>query len=665
MAWYTRLLNLTSGPRLDQRIDDELAFHIAEKVDELIESGISEREANRVAMQQFGNYLLQRERTRDMDVVGWLETVGKDLRYAMRMLLLNPGFTTVAVLTLALGIGANVSLFSVVNALFLRPPSYLEPDRLVVAWESTARGKDTLVSAPNFNDWRERNSVFSDMAMFQMSGFNIVSETEARPVAGARASASLFRLLGVEPLLGRTPTTEEEQTGKDRVVVLSESLWRAHFGGDRAAVGKSIRMNGEPYTVIGVMPAEFHFPTRGSEVWVPIGLNDNDRDRSSHSFQVAARLKPRVSLTQASAEMDRIGKNLAREYPVENQDATVVLVSLPESGTAGFRQVFAALLGAVAFVLLIAAANVANLLLARGESRRREMALRGALGAGAGRMARQLLTESLLLAALGCAAGLLIARLSIRLLATLLPGNVKFVPFRDVELLAIDWRVFLFAVLISFTAALIFGLAPVIQAFRADINEALKQGGRSTSSGSGRLSHSLIAAEVALALVVLTGAGLLARSVAVLLGVDPGLNPANVLTMNIALPQADFYGPPQRPRFCQQIREEVGRLPGIKNVSAVSNLPFTGSDAGRSFKIDGRPEPASLADRPRGSYNIACPDYFRTLGIPLMEGREFSDRDSLAAVQTTVINQAMAKRYWPGESPLGRRIKLGRPTDPT
>jgi predicted permease len=317
-----------------------------------------------------------------------------------------------------------------------------------------------------------------------------------------------------------------------------------------------------------------------------------------------------------------------------------------------------ALLGAVGFVLLIAAANLANLLLARGAARQREFALRSALGAGQGRLVRQLLTESLLLAGLGCAAGLLLARWLVVGLPRVLPSNVKWVPFRDLENLTLDARVLLFAVGVSLVAGLVFGLAPVFQVFRVDLTKALKQGGRGSVGGGERFRAFLVATEVAMALVVLIGAGLLTRSVALLLGVDPGLNPKNVLTMNVSLPQPDFYGPPQRTRFCQQAREAVMALPGIEIASAVSNLPFSGSDAGRSFEIEGRPAPASRADRPGGNYSIACPGYFRTLGIPLVAGREFEDRDTLKGIPVTIIGETMAKKFWPGESPIGRRIKF-------
>jgi putative ABC transport system permease protein len=589
-----------------------------------------------------------------------------DLRYSLRTLRKNPGFTAVVILTLALGIGANATIFSVINAVFLKPLPFPDPDHLVMVWQHDTRDPDdhNIVSFPNYQDWKQQNHVFQDMAIFDSAGksYSLSGERNPEQVSGLRVTASFFPVLGIQPLLGRTFLPEEEIAGRDREVVLSYGLWQRRYGGDPAIIGKAVRIDGDNYAVVGVMPREFQFQFWSGlrELWVPAGYTKGDHDRASNSFVSIARLKPGVKMAQAEAEMEIIGKSLSEQYPVDDADKTAIVTHMDDLNQDDRWRTLRTLLAAVGFVLLIACVNVANLMLSRSAARQKELAIRRALGAGGKRIARQLLTESVLLGLLGGAAGLLLAFWLTRLLPTILPASMLRTPFRHIDSFSLDGRVFAFALLISCVTGMLFGLAPALSGIGRDFNLTLKEGSRgSTEGGGNRLRHVLVASEVALALVVLAGAGLMMESMARLLGVDPGLDPKNVLVMGTPTPQVDLYnGPPVNARFCQQLQESVGALPGIVSVGAVSHLPLSGANAGRGFVVEGRPIPKP-EDQPGANYAVACPGYFRTMGIPLVRGREFTDLDSLGAPGVIVINEAMANEYWPNENPIGRRIRFG------
>ncbi len=596
-----------------------------------------------------------------------MTTLLQDLRFGWRMLVKNPGFTAIAVVTLALGIGANTTIFSVINATLLKPLPYPDTNRLVLVWENSVRepGNLSIVSAPNYWDWQRQNHVFENMALCDSSGkgYNLSAsgiDTEPEQVPGLRVSASFFQVLGIKPFLGRTFLPEEETLGKDREVVLSFGLWQSRFGADRALVGKTIKMDKEDYTVVGVMPQEFHYQlwTGQRQLFVPMGFNTGDQARDSRSFVALARLKPGVTLAQARAEMDTIGRRLSQQHPQENAGGSAAVTLMREFGMAGIRRVMLALLAAVGFVLLIACVNIANLMLARGAVRQKEFAIRRALGAHRSRITRQLLTESVLLALLGGTSGLLLASWSTRLLPHILPGNIISIPFRQLDAIVIDGWVFGFVLLVSCLTGILFGLAPAFTAFHSDVNEPLKEGGRGTTQGGGsRLRHVLVASEVALAMVVLSGAGLMIESMARLLSVDPGFNPKNVLTMEMSLPQVNlYYGPPQHARFCQDLDQYVGTIPGVVSVSSVSHLPLTGY-AGRTFFVEGQLNP-SAGNESGATYAVAGPNYFRTMGIPLIAGRDFTHQDTASAPGVIIINGAMARKFWPKEDPIGKRIRL-------
>jgi predicted permease len=592
----------------------------------------------------------------------------QDARYGLRNLTRNPGFVVVAMLTLALGIGANTTIFSVINNTLLKPLPFPGADRLVLVWETFGKGPDNqnIVSAPNFWDFQRQSRSFENMAIFDSAGrgYNLSptrNSREAEQVSGLRVSAGFFSVLGVKPFLGRTFLPEEEILGRDREVVLSYGLWKTRYDGDPSLVGKTIRVDGADFTVIGVMPREFEwqFWSGPRKLWVPVGYTKTDFGRGDNSFLSIARLKPGVSVAQARAEMEAVGKSVAAQYPREDADMGATVSPLAEFNMEGLRTTLLTLLAAVAFVLLIACVNVANLLLARGAARQKEFAIRLALGAQGSRIVRQLLTENVLLALAGGAAGLVLAAVGTRLLFYAFQLDALQLPMRPIDSISMDGPVFGFALVISCLTGLLFGLAPALTALRTDVNEPLKEGGRTQSAGrNSRLRQVLVASEVALALVVLSGAGLMIKSMTRLLGVDPGLNAKNVLTMGMSVPQEEIYvGPPGLPRFCQDIEDYAGAIPGVLSVGAVAHLPFQGN-AGRGFQIEGQP-PADPGRMPGANYTVACPNYFRTMGIPILKGREFTRQDTVAAPGVIVINETMARAYWPKEDPVGKAIRLG------
>jgi predicted permease len=595
-----------------------------------------------------------------------MQTLIQDLRYGVRMLYKNPGFTLIAIATLALGIGANTTIFSVINALLLQPIPFPEADRLVLVLESQANQPQSrnLVSAPNYQDWQRQNDVFANMAIFDSAGkgYNLSGQGEPERVSGVRVSWSFFEVLGVKPRLGRTFLPDEEITGKHQVIVLSDGLWKSRYNADPAIIGKTIKVDGEDFTIIGVMPQEFEFQFLGPsrQLWVPIAYTKGDQERGSHSFFSIARLKPNVTVEQARARMNTIGLGLAQQYPQDNAGKSATVFAINGFGTEDQRSTLLTLFAVAGFVLLIACVNVANLLIARGAIRQREFAIRSALGASRVRTIRQLLTESLLLAFAGGLSGILVAIWSSNLLLKVLPGNLRAVPFRALGDLTIDYKVLAFTWGITCLTGIIFGLAPALIFSKRNVNESLQEGSRGATGGRGAgLRQALVITEVALALIVLTGAGLMIQSMLRLLNVTPGLDPHNLLTLNMSLPQENtYYGPPTHPQFSRELQSQVGSIPGVLAVSAVSHLPIGGGSAGRGFVIEGLPDPGN-ENYPSAGYSVICPNYFQTMGIELRDGREFTEQDSANAPGVIVINEALAKQYWPDKNPIGQRIKIG------
>ncbi|HEX8140432.1 MAG TPA: ABC transporter permease [Pyrinomonadaceae bacterium] len=584
-----------------------------------------------------------------------MRTLWQDLRYGARLLLKHPTFTIVAVLTLALGIGANSSIFTVVNAVLLRPLPFTEPERLVSLWETTAKFDRGSVSVPNLKDWREQNDVFTGIGAFQYGNFSLQEGDHPERVSGVTASANFFDLLGVRPQLGRTFLEGEDRPGQSRVVVLSDRLWRRNFGADPKVVGQTVALGGESFTVIGVMSPAFQYPSRLTDLWVPLVFTEEEqKSRGTHSYLVIARLKPGVEFSQAQEQMSLIARRLEEQYPEDQAKRGIRLFALQEDMVQFIRPALMVLLGAVGFVLLISCTNVANLLLARAAARQREIAVRMALGAGRWRLMRQFLTESLLLAVLGGALGLLLARWGVDGLLALAGNSLP----RAGEV-TLDWRVAGFTLLLSLLTGVGFGMAPALQVSKTDVQEALKEGGNAGSSQRrNRLRSLLVIAEVASALVLLVGAGLLIKSFMRLQEVETGMRPENVLTLAISLPEAKYPKPQMATSFYTRVLDRVKALPGVEAAAVINILPLLRTGYNGDVEIEGQSYGAGQL--PFAEYRVVSQDYFRTLGIPLLRGRFFDERDREGARGVVIVNQTFVNKYLTGQDALGKRIKPGR-----
>ena len=584
-------------------------------------------------------------------------TIWQDIRYGARMLFRQPSFTIVAVMTLALGIGANSAIFSVVNAVLLRPLALGEPEQLVNLYETLPQGGGALgsVSTPNLIDWREQNDVLTGIAAFTPADFSLQATDSPQRINGAGVSHNFFDLLGVAPLMGRGFVEGEDQPGNNHVVVISEQLWRRNYGADPQIVGKEITLSGENFTVVGVMSSGFRLPSRmigAADAWVPLVFSQNQlANRGSHWLATFGRLKPGVSLEHAQEQMSAIGSRLEQQYPNQQQGRNIKLVPMQEDAVRSVRPALLILLGAVGFVLLIACTNVANLLLARAAGRRREIAIRSALGAGRGRLVRQFLTESLILSAMGGAAGLLISKWGVDGLVALAAGILP----RAGEV-ALDGRVVIFTVGVSLLTGLIFGLAPALQVSRADVQDALKEGGNAGNSPQRNwLRGALVVAEVSSALVLLIGAGLLINSFMRLQQVDSGLRPENVLTCKITLPLSKYPTSDSMANFYQQMLDRVSTLPGVQAAGATNMLPIQQYGTNGEITIEGQ-QPDPSGHGPLVEYRFATPDYFRAMGIPLVTGRFFTEQDQQNSEPVLIVNQTFARRLLPDEDPLGKRV---------
>jgi putative ABC transport system permease protein len=589
-----------------------------------------------------------------------MRTVWQDIRYGWRILERNPAFAVVAALTLAIGIGANAAIFSAVNVFLLRPLPYPDPNRIVMVWNTDpsrniSRG---TVSPAQFLDWRDMNHVFEGLTAWRASFATVTGSGEPEQVWSMHVSANFFPLLGMKPFLGRDFLPQEEQLGHEKVALLSYSFWQRRFQADRKVVGKSIVLDYQPYQIVGVLPAGFSlFGTHVDlDIWLPLAFNRAELDRRNYDLVVFGRLKPGVPVAQAQAEMETINATLEKRYPEMDQKTGLLVETYQTFLTHGVRSALLVFLWAVAFVLLIACANVANLMLARAASREREMALRTALGAGSGRVFRQLLTESLLLATLGGAFGLIVAFGGIRFIRAELPQGLHEIPFSsDIRL---NGAVLAFAIGLSLLTGILFGLAPALQISRSALSESLKEGGRGSTGGrqSHLLRSSLVVSEVALCLVLLMGAGLLIRSFVRLISQNLGFNPANLLTMQIWLP-AKHYNGTQAVNFYQQALDRVRVLPGVKSASAVDFLMFTGWSDNVNFDIAGRLPPSS-GEQFTSRYRVIDWQYLRTMGIPVVSGRDFGPADGPNGAGVALIDEALAHRYWGAENPVGKQIRI-------
>jgi predicted permease len=654
--WFRSLLRKNTA---EQELGSELRFHIERQVEENIAGGMNPEDARRAAMREFGGVEQAKEECRDTRRVNYLENLGKDVQYGFRMLRKSPSFTFFAVAVLALGIAANSAIFSIADAVLIRPLPYVDANRLVMIWENaSAYGFPKDTPAPgNFSDWKSRNQVFSDVAATGFGGsFNLTGQGTPEKLTGREVTANLFSVLGVTPELGRDFRPEDDIPGATLVTILSHGLWLRRFGGDPQILGKEISLNYEKCTIIGVMKRGFQFPDREAELWVPERFTKEElANHGSHFLEVVARLKPGVSLKSANADLAVIAHQLEKEHPDSNSKVGALVVPLREEFAGDTRPAILMLVGAVCFVLLIACANVANLLLSRATGRRREMAMRLALGATRGRIVQQMLTESVLLAILAGVAGLLLSVWGTRFLATLIPAGIA--PLTGT---GVDGRVLLFTLAVTLATGILFGIIPASRVSQFHLTPSLKQGGGQSGVGSGgqRLRDALVICEVALAIVLLAGGALMIRSLQNLYHLDPGFRADHVLVMHTPLPDQKYKALAQRTAFYDRVLANVENVPGVVAAGYTTWIPLTNAGGAMGVTLEGKPEPApgqALIPNVR----IISKNYMAALGMKLIEGRLFEQGDGFGMPLVVLINQTLARNYWPGENPVGKRFKTG------
>jgi predicted permease len=650
----SRLQALFLKIELDTRMDDEMRSHIEMQTQENIEAGMKPEEARYAALRQFGWVESIKETCREQRGVSWLENFVQDVRFGARMLRRNPGFTAVALLTLALGIGANTAIFSVIYGVLFRPLPYRDAQRLVVVWETFQRQATAPAAWPKFLDWREQNHVFDQIAVVGWGmPLTLTGSAEPEQLPGNSVTAGYFRVLGVPAIYGRTFLDEEERPGNDRVVVLTYGLWQRRFNSDPRIIGQSITLDGQSRTIIGVLPPDFRSFGLGSapatQLFIPLAPEgEGSANRASHGLMVIAKLKPSVSVQQAEVEMNTIADRLARQYPDTDKNWFVKLLPAQEQSVGQLRPTLFVLMGAVGFVLLIACANVANLLLARATARRKEIAIRTALGAGRLRIVRQLLVESTLLALLGGVMGVILALWLVKVLGVIRPESIP-----AIVQIKLDAGVLIFTVLLSVATGMFFGLAPALHVSRATLTDAIKEGERGTSAGTGgnRARNLFVTAEVAFSLMLLIGAGLMIRSFVRLSQVRPVFNPVNVMAVTISPREAKYPPGEKRSRYFQEILGHVENLPGVEAVGGIQILPMGGGNTAFTVHLVGHPP---LPNTP--NYRVVTPDYFRAMNIPVVKGRYFTGRDAKESPLVVIINETFARRVFPNQDPLTEQL---------
>jgi putative ABC transport system permease protein len=659
--WMRRLFRRTREEKL---LDQELHFHLERQIAGNVAAGMPPEEAHRCAKLEFGGLERVKEEVRDTRWESYVDTLFRDFRYALRTLRRAPGFTAVAVLTLALGIGANTAIFSVVYAVLLKPLPFTNPDQLFTAFQANnQQGIDeTGCSYPNFEEWRAQNHVFSELAGILAHQLTLTGHGQPSVVNTSVVTPELFALLDVKPLAGRIFFSQDGKQGAAPVVLISEELWRGKFGEDPKIVGTSINLDKRPFTVIGIIPAAFRTPffNTKQEVWIPLVQDPVFSifmpKREVHLLPALGRLKPGISVAEAQAEMDAISGRLAREFPAENSGWTVRLVPLQKEIVGDVRTELLVLLGAVGLVLLIACANIANLLLTRATARSKEIAVRIALGAGRARIIRQLLSETAVLGLLGGAVGVALAYWGVKALSSLLPSDLP-----QMNPVRVDYFVLGFALLLSAIAGVAFGLVPAMFAAKANIENTLREGARSGESRNRRHARSfLVVAEISLAMVLLVTAGLLLRSFARLTSVSPGFEAQHVIKVDISLPQFQYSTPQQWAAFSEELLARIQSDPGLQDSAVVVPRPIADQNVTLPFDIAGNP-PLSAGVSRTANYVSISPDYFRVMGIPLLAGRVFNQHDISSAPRVSIISEAMARLYFPNQDPLGKRITFGFP----
>jgi putative ABC transport system permease protein len=654
--WLRSLLRRSA---VERELGSELRFHLERQVEENLAAGMTPQEARHAAVREFGGVEQVKEDCRDTRRANYVENLIKDIRYGFRMLRKSPSFTFFAVAVLALGIAANSAIFSIADAILVRPLPYRDASRLVMVWEdASAYGFPKDTPAPgNFSDWKSRNQVFEDVAALPYGGyFNLTGNGTPEQLDGKKVTANLFSLLGVSPALGRDFRPEDDVPGAPHVAILSHGLWLRRFGGDPQIVGREISLNYQECTVVGVMTRGVQFPDSKTEIWIPAQFTKELlADHGSHYLSVLARLKPGVSLKAANANLATIASELEKEHPDSNAKVGAFAVPLREEVAGDVRPAILMLVGAVCFVLLIACANVANLLLSRAAGRRRELAMRLALGATRGRVIQQMLTESILLALFAGAVGLLLSVWGTKFLAALIPAGIA--PMMST---GVDGRVLFFTLAISLGTGILFGIIPASRVSQFQLTFSLKQGGGQNGVGSGghRLRDALVICEVALAIVLLAGAALLIRSLQNLYHLDPGFRADHVLVMRTSLPRPKYEAFARRTTFFDQVLAKVGSLPGVVAAGYTTWVPLTNEGGATSITIEGKPEPAP-GNLLIPNVRIISRDYMLALRMKLIEGRQFEQGDAAEKLPVALINQTLARNYWTGENPIGKRFKRG------
>ena len=672
MRWWhvTRMgiRSLIRRERADAELSRELRFHVEQESEEYITRGMRPEDARGAALRRFGDMTKVQEECRDMRQMQYIENIGQDLRYAARSLARTPGFTAVILLTLALSIGANSAIFSVIEGVLLKPLPYTDPDRIVRVFYHNAQYAKFAVNHFDLRDFRSTAQSFESIAAYTHTDLQLSGAGEPVRLAGFRVTGGFFHVLGLRPARGREFGQNDEIPNSGRVAILSDRVWKDQFGSDPGIIGRKIILDTVPFEVVGVMPpgtdhpGNFYNPVaygQTVDVWTPFVFDGNSARRGSHYVEAIARLKPGVTPSQAESELNGLMADLAKRYNSEKGWTTMV-IPLYQEVVGGSRRLLLVLLGAVGLVLLIACVNAANLLLARATARQREIAVRTALGAGRGRLIRQMLTESLLIAIASGAAGVAIAAVGTKALVLLLPADFPRAASISLDRAMLGWTFF-----ITLGTGLLFGLAPALQAARFDVQQSLRECGRGTSAGKRhmRLRIALVVGEVAMACVLLVGAGLMLRSFVNLLQLDPGFRPQKALSATVSLPQTNYKNSQDIARFFERGLAEWKNLAGVQAAGVGTDLPWTGYDDNMGgWKYDGGPADDSSA---HARYHVASSDYFRALGIPLMRGRFFEDTDAATSAKVLIINEAMARRYWPNQDAIGKRIDFGFSKEPT
>ncbi|MGB6875325.1 MAG: ABC transporter permease [Candidatus Acidiferrales bacterium] len=667
MTWLGRLFRKS---KLEAQLDSEVCFHVEQQVADNVAAGMPPDEGRRRALAQFGGVEPIKEDCREARGTHFIETLLQDIRYSLRTLRKSPGFTTVAVLTLALGIGASTAVFSLVDAVLLKPLPFPHAERIVFPWRLPKRGLnlgfDTFPwGRVDFLFFSRESKAFAALGAFQSDSFDLTGSGEPLRVDGLRASAGFFPSLGVSPALGRTFTDQEDRPGNEREVVLGDALWRQRFGADPGILGRAVDLNGAPYTVIGVMPRGFAFPSVNEmpdvftfapqvQIWVPLALDRRSTmiPNEPDELAIIGRLKPGVTIAQAQADMDIMGKRLENQRRNGQGWFNSDVTPLARQAAGDTRQPLLLIFAAVGVVLLIACSNVASLLLTRSLNRKRELTVRAALGAGASRLIRQLLTESLVLASVGGLMGILLAKAAIYVVKIFGPSSIP-----RLGEAGLDIRVLLFAFGVTLFTGVLFGMAPAIGATRENLVESLKDGSRRTSSNPAaqKTRNSLLVSQIALALVLVIATGLLTQTFYRLLSVDPGFRPVHALTFQLTLPGSKYPDQAHIVPVYQQVLRHLQALPGVQSAGVTETVPLSGATESTAIRFSDHP-PTSALDIPMANYTMVSPGYFPAVGTPILRGRAFLESDTATSIPVAIISAALAKKYWPGQDPLGKQI---------